>query len=179
MIIPFKWQLYKLFLLLILFIWNYFHLVVVLNLIKQQMMVSISTEARHVWTLHSVSKLSKTSEVIMILTQWRTDNFRQTDNVRHLRWKNTILKSGFGSCSQMPDWPSNRFFFKRIRCRYWLILDLFWVWDGIPVLSLTFLCVWIFMELRPFPIKPILKYTCIFMWNRTNTTKVWLICCFF
>lgn len=104
-------------------------------------MVSVSTEARHVWTLHPIAKLSKTLEVIMILTQWRTDNFRQADNFRHLRWKNTVLKSGFGSLSHMPYWPSNRFSFKRII--------------------------------------PILKYTCFFMWNRTNTTKVRLICYFF
>lgn len=92
MIILFKLQLHKLFMLLILFIWNYFNLVAVLNLIKQQMMVSILREDGHAWTLCCISKLSKIWEVITILTQWRTNNFRQADNFSHLRWKKYCLE---------------------------------------------------------------------------------------
>lgn len=121
MISPFKWQLHKLFLLLIVVIWNYLHLIALLISINSKWWSQFQ-QRLHVWTLHCV-------KVFINLRGYDPDTVKNSVLPRLIMLgnysvKNTVLKSSFDHAVRCQiDLVTDHF---RKKDKGW-ILVLFWV----------------------------------------------------
>lgn len=131
---------------------DYFHLVAVLNYIKQQIIA---------WACLNSSLFQGFQKFKRLLWSWHSKESVTLGKLiaLQLKWKNTFWKRGFGGVpSHIPDASSNWFFWMTY-CAFLLNVG----WNSSHFLRL-------FMEIRPFSTKLLLKYMCILS-MKWNTSK--------